>query len=89
MISMHASFIGLKIESLSVEASGHYNVRSYIGLEDAPGSGYDYIAYTVRLNAPQVTPEQIEYLVERCEKSSPVGDCLSRAIPMKLDFVSE
>lgn len=88
MITMHASFIGLKVESLSIEVSGHYNVQSYLGLVDAPGSGYDYIAYTVRINAPDVTPEQIDYLIERCEKSSPVGDSFTRAIPMKLEFIT-
>lgn len=38
LIAMHASFLGLKIESLSVEAAGHFNVRSYLGL-DGPWFG--------------------------------------------------
>lgn len=88
LIAMHASFIGLKIESLSIEASGHFNVQSYLGIEGTPGSGYDHIAYTVRLNAPGITEEQKAYLIERCEKSSPVGDSMSRALPMKLDFIA-
>jgi len=88
LIAMHASFIGLKIESLSIEASGHFNVQSYLGIEGTPGSGYDHIAYTVRLNALGITEEQKAYLIERCEKSSPVGDSMSRTIPMKLDFVA-
>lgn len=79
-------FLGLKIESLSVEASGHFNVQSYLDLEDAPGSGYDAVAYTVHLSVPGATPEQIAYLRERCEHSSPVGDSLARAIPLKLEF---
>ena len=88
LVAMHASFLGLKIEHLSVEATGHFNVRSYLGYEDAPGSGYDQIAYTVRIEAPGATQEQIDYLVERCERSSPVGDSLSRAFPLKLEFVA-
>ena len=86
LVAMHASFLGLKIESLSVEATGHFNVQSYLGLDGAPGSGYDAIAYTVRLSAPGVTSEQIDILRERCERSSPVGDSLRRAIPLKLEF---
>lgn len=86
MIATHASFIGLKVERLSVEASGRFNLQSYLGLQDAPGSGYQHIAYTIRIYAPDATPEQIEYLIERCEKSSPVGDSLVRAIPLKLEF---
>lgn len=88
LIALHASFLGLKIESLSVEVTGHFNLRSYLGLEAAPGSGYDGISYTVRLSAPGVTPEQIAHLRERTERSSPVGDSLKRAIPLKLEFTA-
>ena len=88
LIAMHTSFLGLKIESLSVEATGHFNVRSYLGLDGAPGSGYDSIFYTVRISVPDATPEQIVYLRERCEHSSPVGDSMSRAIPLKLEFAA-
>ncbi len=87
VIAMHASFLGLKIESLSIEVSGHFNVQSYLGLKDTPGSGYDDIGYVIRLVAPDATQEQIDYLIERCELSSPVGDTLGRAVPMKLEFV--
>ncbi|OGT28601.1 MAG: hypothetical protein A2Z17_03705 [Gammaproteobacteria bacterium RBG_16_66_13] len=89
LVAMHASFLGLHIESLTVEATGHFNVQSYLGLDGAPGSGYDAIAYTVRLSAPGVTPEQIAILRERCERSSPVGDSLTRAIPLKLEFEAD
>ena len=89
LVAMHASFLGLKLESLTVEATGHFNVQSYLGLDNAPGSGYDAIAYTVRLSAPGVTPEQIALLRDRCERASPVGDSLTRAIPLKLEFEAD
>ena len=88
LIAMHAAFLGLKIESLSVEAAGHFKVRSYLGLDGMPGSGYDSISYTVRISVPDATPEQVAYLRERCERSSPVGDSMSRAIPLKLEFAA-
>ena len=88
LIAMHASFLGLKIESLSVEATGHFNVRSYLGLDGAPGSGYDGISYTVRISVPGATPKQIAHLCEQCDRSSPVSDSMSRAIPLKLEFAA-
>ncbi|MBI3609153.1 MAG: OsmC family protein [Nitrospirae bacterium] len=88
LVAMHASFLGLKIESLSVEATGHFNVQAYLGLEGATGSGYDGISYTVRLSAPSATPEQVAHLRERCERSSPVGDSIARAIPLTLEFTA-
>jgi hypothetical protein len=42
----------------------------------------------VRISAPGATPEQIASLRERCERSSPVGDSMSRAIPLKLEFAA-
>ena len=89
LIAMHASFLGLKIESLSIEATGHFNVQSYLGLENAPGAGYDAINYTVHLHIPDATPEQITYLRDRCERSSPVGDSLTRIIPLNLELEVE
>lgn len=86
LIAMHATMIGLEVKDLRVEASGHFNVQSYIGLEDKPGAGYDQISYKVILDAPEATPEQIAYLTERCERSSPVGDTLTRRVEMTLEF---
>lgn len=86
LVAVHAAFLGLRIESLSVEATGHFNVQSHLGLDNAPGAGYDAIAYTVHLSVPGATPEQIAHLRERCERSSPVGDSLARAIPLRLEF---
>lgn len=86
LMAIHASFLGLRIESLSVEATGHFNLRSYLGLENAPASAYDAISYVVRLSVPDATPEQIAYLRERCERSSPVRDSLALSIPLQFEF---
>ncbi len=50
-------------------------------------AGYDQISYKVILDAPDATSEQIDYLIERCEQSSPVGDTLERNVSMTLEFV--
>jgi len=88
LVAMHAAFLDLKVESLSVEVTGHFNVQSYLGLEGTAAPGYDGISCTVKLSAPGSTPEQISQLRERCERSSPVGDSLERAIPLKLEFIA-
>ena len=88
LLAVHASFLGLKIESLSVETTGHFNLQRYLGLEAPSGSGYDNISYTIRLSVPGATAEQIATLRERCERSSPVRDSFTRAIPMNLEFTA-
>jgi len=86
LLAMHAAIIGLEIRSLRVEASGHFNVQSYAGVEGTPGSGYDQVSYTIVLDAPDATPDQLAYLRERCERSSPVGDTLGRSVALTLAF---
>jgi uncharacterized OsmC-like protein len=86
LMALHASLLGLEIENLSVEASGHFNTRSYLGLEGGPASAYDKISYIVRVSIPGATPEQIAYLRERCERSSPVRDTLMQSIPLHFEF---
>jgi len=88
LIVVHASLLGLEVESLSVEVTGHFNLQAYLGLPGVSGSGYDKVAYTVRLSVPGATPEQVAYLRERCERSSPVADTLARAIPVQLQFTA-
>lgn len=84
VIATHAALIGLEIAELVIEATGHFDVRSYLALEGAPGPGYDEVTCRARLRAPDVTPEQLAYLRERCERSSPVGDTLVRSVAVKL-----
>src|SRR3972149_3474994 len=56
LVAMNAALIGLPIDELWVEVSGHFNTQAYYGVENAPGPGYDRIAYTVHLKAPKATP---------------------------------
>ena len=88
LVVVHASLLGLEVESLSVEVTGHFNLQAYLGLPGTSGSGYDAVSYTVRLSVPGATPEQVAYLRERCERSSPVGDSLARDIPVRLEFTA-
>lgn len=89
LVAMHTSLMGLKIESLSVEASGDFNVQSYLGIKNKPGPGYNAITYTVRLSIPGATQEQINELHRLCEQGSPVGDSLSKTIPLAFELVVE
>ena len=86
VIATHAALIGLHIEELESEAAGHFDLRCYLGFEDAPGSGFDEITCRVRMRAPAATPQQLTHLRERCERSSPVGDTLARSVPVRLEL---
>jgi uncharacterized OsmC-like protein len=85
LVANRAALLGVEIESLTVEATGHFNVRRYLGF-DAAGSGYERIAYTVRLKTRRGTPDQLAELRRACEQASPVGDTLKRQVALSLRF---
>ena len=89
LVATHAALIGVTVEELWIETTGHFNSRAYYGIEGASGPGYNDIAYTIHLKAPKATSKQIKYLKERCERSSPVGDSLSKSIPLTLEVKVE
>ena len=86
LVANRAALLGVEIESLTVEATGHFNVRRYLGLDATAGSGYDRIAYTVRLKTRGGTPDQLAELRRACERASPVGDTLQRNVALSLRF---
>jgi uncharacterized OsmC-like protein len=87
VIATQATLQGIKLEQLSVQAEGPFNVAAYLGVEDATGSGYQRLHLVVRLRAPGATAEKIDLLRRRLEHASPVGDSLRRSVPtdVKLD----
>lgn len=86
VIVTRAALLGVEIDSLTVEASGHFNVSRLIGVDSAEGPGYQRIGYSVQLKAPNATPEQLEELRRACEEASPVGDTLQRRVPLAIQF---
>lgn len=86
VVATHAALLGLDVERLTVETTGSFDIRAYLGLDDAPSSGFEAISCVVNAAIPAATPEQLRHLRERCERSSPVGDSLRRATPLELRF---
>ena len=86
VITMHASLLNIKVESLSVEANGQFNAQSLLGIENSPGPGYNKIEIRAELNAPEATVDQIEYLKKLCVESSPVCDTLTRPFDIDLEI---
>lgn len=82
----HATLLGLAITRLRVEATGHYNVASGLGVESPTDAAYQAISYRVVVEAPGATDDQLDRLKEACERFSPVGDTLRNAIPLRLEF---
>lgn len=90
MVALHASFMGLKVNSVTTEMNAHFNVAAaLVGIEDAPPSGYDRISAKITVDAPDATPEQIATLKHICETGSPVGNTFSRNVPIDMEIILE
>lgn len=86
LVVNRAALLGVEIESLTVEATGHFNVRRYLGLDATAGPGYERIAYSIRLKTRGGTSAQLAELHRACEQASPVGDTLQRPVALSLRF---
>jgi len=89
VVAMNASLMGIAIDKLWIEVTGHFNTQSFYGIESAAGPGYDRINYTIHIKAPQASPEQIKALEEKCKKTSPVGDTLAKSVPLTFEIRTE
>lgn len=83
VIATQCTLMGVEIDELVVEASGEFDVRSYLGIAGGPRSGYERISYTARLRAPSLTEAQLERLRTMVEQASPVGDTLVRSVRLE------
>ena len=86
LIAYRAALLGVEIQSLTVEARGHFNVQRYLGLEAPSGPGYDRVEYTVHLKTNGATSGQLAELHRACEEASPVGDTLKRSVALNVEF---
>jgi len=82
VIATQATLISVEIQELTIEMTGEFDVRSYLGISGGPPSGYDRISYTARLRAPSITQDQLARLTEAVERASPVGGTLTRSVPL-------
>lgn len=86
VVANRAALLGVEIDELSIEARGHFNVRRYLGLDAEHDSGYQEVAYTIRLRTRGATEAQLAEIRRACEHGSPVSDTLARAVAVRASF---
>lgn len=88
VVATHAAALGMQIERLTAEVTGGFDLRAYLGFDDAPRPGLTGVSCVLRATMPGATPQQARSLRERCERSSPVADSLARNIPLEISLES-
>lgn len=87
VVALHASYLGIRLNGVTVEAEGHFNVASYVGVDGAPGSGYDWVKTRITVESPdEITQEQLDHITQMCHTGSPVGDTLTREVEMSVSI---
>jgi uncharacterized OsmC-like protein len=80
----NASAAGIEIRSLRIDLEGAIDLHTFLGL-GGDNAGYESIRVGVHLDA-DATPEQIQALHQKVVGTSPVGQTLSRGVPLKIEL---
>ena len=84
MIAMRAAELGITLTTLEVTVGSTSDDRGLLQIDDTIHAGPLNVQVHVKLGSKDVTKEQLHELVNWTEKHSPVGDSISRAVPLKV-----
>ena len=84
MIAMRAAELGIILTTLEVTVSSTSDDRGLLQIDDSIPAGPLNVRVHVKLGGDGVSKEQLQELVAWAERHSPVGDSISRAVPLKV-----
>ncbi|MCP4143082.1 MAG: OsmC family protein [Chloroflexi bacterium] len=87
-VALRAAQLGIKLTTLEVTLEGDPDDDStlgFLGIDDSIPAGERTLKLSFHLGAENATSEQLHELVEWIVAHSPVGDSVSRAIPITVD----
>ncbi len=84
MIAMRAAELGITLTTLEVTVSSTSDDRGLLQMDDSIHAGPLNVRVHVKLGGEGVSKEQLHELVAWTERHSPVGDSISRAVPLKV-----
>jgi uncharacterized OsmC-like protein len=83
----NAAAQGIRVEDLSFELEGDIDLHAFLGLSEDTRPGYENITLRYRMKS-DASSEQLEALSEYVQKTSPVLDIISNAVPVTIELVS-
>jgi len=84
MIAMRAAELGITLTTLEVTVGSTSDDRGLLEMDDSIPAGALNVQVHVKLGGDGVSKEQLHELVTWAERHSPVGDSISRAVPLKV-----
>lgn len=84
MIAIRAAELGITLTTLEVTVSSTSDNRGLLQIDDAIPAGPLDVQVHVKLGGEGVSKEQLQELVAWTERHSPVGDAISRSVPLDI-----
>jgi len=83
MISLRAAQLGVDLKTLEVRVESVSDDRGMLGMDDSKPAGPLNMKVSIRIGADGVSQEKLREVVEWAEKHSPVGEPLTRVMPVE------
>lgn len=83
MISLRAAQVGVDLKTLEVCVDSLSDDRGMLGMDDSKPAGPMNMKVSIRIGADGVSQEKLREVVEWAEKHSPVGEPLTRVMPVE------
>ena len=81
-----ATAAGIEIKNLTIDLEGDLDLHTFLGLDPEGNAGFEVIRVQVNLDS-DASPDQLAQLHQKVIGTSPVGHCLSSAVPLQIDLV--
>lgn len=84
----HAALAGIRLEGVEIEVEGDLDLQGFFGLRDPDEvwPGCTEVRATVRLTAPEASPEELQELTDRVTRTSPVGNMITRSVALRTEL---
>jgi uncharacterized OsmC-like protein len=82
-IVLHASAMGIQMDSISIDLEGDIDLRGFSGISDMVRPGAQEFRINIHLDSKTASKEQLEKLYELGKKFSPAMDTLTHGTTIK------
>jgi uncharacterized OsmC-like protein len=89
LVALRAAQVGIKLTTLEVILEGDsddISTLGFLGIDDSIPAGEPRLNLSYRIGAENASPERLKELIDWVEAHSPVGDSVSRAIPLSTEI---
>ena len=83
MIALRAAQMGIELKTLEVRVDSLSDDHCMLGMDDSKPAGPLNMRVSIRIGADGVSEEKLHEIIEWAEKHSPVGEPLTRVMPVE------